>query len=107
MAWASWFEPPLQIAQPVRLERAGQHDRVVGAQPEYVAGPGQLRHPEAEPRLNLRRLEQSACHVVRRRQELADRAQALHRSLQGGQVADGGPGGENIAGIMPSASTSR
>ncbi len=38
----------------VRLERAGEHDRVVGAEAEDVAGAGELCDPEAEPRLRLR-----------------------------------------------------
>ena len=33
----------------VGLKRPGEHDRIVGAEAEDIAGPGQLGDPEAQP----------------------------------------------------------
>ena len=80
--------PALADRPAPRLHRAGDHHRVVRAQAEDVAGPGELGHPEPDPRLDLRRLEQVPRDVVRRRQELPDQPEAVrpHR-LEGQQVA--------------------
>ena len=80
--------PALADRPAPRLHRPGHHHRIVRAQAEDVAGPGELRHPEPDPRLDLGRLEQVARDVVRRRQELPDQAEAVrsHR-LEGQQVA--------------------
>ena len=66
----------------VRLERAGEHDGVVGAEPEDVAGPGELGDHEAEPRLHFGRLEEVAGHVVRAREEVTQEPEPLTRLLQ-------------------------
>ena len=66
IASASFTEPPTQIAPAVGRGRAGEHHGVVGAEPEDVARAGELGDPEADPGLDLRRLEEAAGEVVRR-----------------------------------------
>ena len=70
-------DPPAE-----RLQRPGEHDGVVDAEAEDVAGAGELGDPEAEPRLDFRRLEEVARDMVRAREEVAQHCQPFDRVLQ-------------------------
>ena len=71
------------------LERAGEHDRVVGAEAEDVARAGELGDPEAEPGLHLGRLEEVAGDVVRGGEEVAEEPEPLLRLLERAELLGG------------------